>query len=829
MENNSKTGTTAYNKPCLPMIHYSGKGYNEYRAMLIKKLQDKGFTLRDDDFINAFIDLTAYLGEVLMTYQNAYAQEIFLETAKLRESIFDLAYMVDYRISPGSAATAMIMIKAKEGKSGIIPKGFLISGKEENAREQVFFETNDKLYIDSKFNEFMLAKSERFKTSEIQGKNIRLTVLNNIFIKQGQYIFKSKDTEYLFAQVKSVEFNEKDKATSIQCAILYLEKTLEQKITLDGDWSLMSDAPCGILKIDSDGKIWLDSKYKNISKEAPVIILNGSLKYYGIINDFGFDTKKIMTGEVSTEINQDQSPNSGEELSSFYFNTNLKIEIYYAIGNIGSSTITRIAKVGTPEANLGVNEEIKAGYPICTDPGEVPYYVHITKNIKSCEVNMLAIKWLPNDESPNYPPEYSNEVKSPTHIVFIGKQTPLKIKAEEKENTDPLTGTELTVDKDISKLEKYRTLILRENAGSETEEVTVIDIINNNGTSTLKLKDPIKGDFTKNGVRIYGNIIKVTQGKTMPETIIGSSQGEKSYQTFEIPLSPLTFERLGGEGVKGAIDVKVNGLKWQSKDDFLYSSDEDNHYVIETDYEGKSRIIFGDGINGIRPGTGKNNISARFRVGQGAIGNVSAGVLKKPLSKPPFLQEVSNPFPSIGGTNPDKEEELREKIPTQHITFERAVSLMDYAFLALSYSCIVNQLLVINNADKISIKIAISVTVNTSDEAEKMKIRDKICQILGPGVNDDGSPQIFNYKRIDMGMSIFKKDIYRLIENIPGIRLINELTLGKEEIDSEDPVPKLFDGDIRMNNWELPVFKSGYLNIIINEQINSSLCECIGE
>ena len=117
-------GTTAYNRPHQTSIHYSGKGYDEYRLDFIRRLESNGFTLRNDDFMNAVIDLTAYLGDVLMTYQNAYAQEIYLETSQLRESLFNFSMMIDYKIDPGAAAVGNLAVFAKPAKSGLLPKGY---------------------------------------------------------------------------------------------------------------------------------------------------------------------------------------------------------------------------------------------------------------------------------------------------------------------------------------------------------------------------------------------------------------------------------------------------------------------------------------------------------------------------------------------------------------------------------------------------------------------------------------------------------------------------------------------------------------------------------
>jgi hypothetical protein len=856
-QDNNKNSTTAYNRPHQPMIHYSAKGYDEYRADLMKRLEKNGFVLRDDDFVNAFVDLTAYLGEVLMTYQNAYAQEIYLETAQLRESLFSLAYMVDYHINPGAAALGLLVVKAKNGKNGILPKGFLVSGKEENAKQSVFFETNADLNVDEKFNDFALVEKERFNSIYLNHNtpSSKITVKEKITVIPGQYIYFHSDLlgMYYFAQVQSSTFDEENR-TVISFVKLYASTLTSSKIEIskeavmkseiskflkpenilsenkghflfvnrhkvigdripsmfkieDGRWGLIRNEPCGVLKLENNqgrnkSYVWLDGKYEGIEAEAPIVFRHESAINYGIVTELGFETVKI------------------------------KIAVSIA------------------------------------DQKDI---------LESREVSKINVSWL---NSAPVEHQLNPTEKSSTHIVFVGIQTPLKAETKSK-NTDSLKGQNtLKVDGDFSKLEKYRALILHEDEEisgvKTTEEASVLEVSYDQAskTSAINLKNSISKGFTKHGVKIWGNVAKITQGKTMPETILGSGRGEESYQTFDLPQSPLTFESRGREGLKGAIDIKVSDLIWQQKDDFLNSGSEDFHYIIETDFEGKSRVVFGDGTNGNRLPTGRDNVTAKFRTGQGTSGNVSEGVLKKPLSKPSFLSEVLNPLKTAGGTDPDKEVELRKKMPVEHITFDRAVSLQDYANLALAYPGIakakagwrwlnnkqyvflavagsegkditlilenlrayldarrdVNQPLIVKQVDAVPIKLSVSVIA--SADYEKEKVEDALYKALGKGVNEDGTLQFFNFDRLDIGMSIHKKDVYKAVENIKGVELITKLEITRSSISGSPCVeeeyfkPSSCSEDVWINNWELA--EIAQLDIVVSPSPVNKICERSG-
>jgi hypothetical protein len=69
--------------------------------------------------------------------------------------------------------------------------------------------------------------------------------------------------------------------------------------------------------------------------------------------------------------------------------------------------------------------------------------------------------------------------------------------------------------------------------------------------------------------------------------------------------------------------VKVNGEQWTEVSDLQESGPDDNVYIIETDEEGDTSIIFGDGCHGQRLLTGDLNISVTYRYGAGETGDIA--------------------------------------------------------------------------------------------------------------------------------------------------------------------------------------------------------------
>ena len=836
MKNDPATalGTTAFNRPHQEAIHFSAKGYDGYVADLTDRLRAKGFAFReDDDFLNAFVDLTAYLGEVLMTYQNAYAQEVFLETSQLLESLYDLAMLVDFRIDPGAAAVGKLIVLAKKEKSGTLPKGFLVSGKEENAKESVFFETDAELIVDARYNQFGLADTERFNNIQLEKD---LKILDKVVIKAGQYLFfeNRAAAKRLFAVVDSSVIDETAGTT------LVTWKNQSPAVISDqvgnGTWSVINGEARGLLKLTTTGsksELWLNDKFEGIQEGAPLVLRSASGIDYGTVAEVDSKAIQVKTG--------------------------------------GASSITDTFPVD-PDTK-------KSEYKIHAVGGDKTYYVVENPLYENREVTTLTVNWFGGPPTAYSP---SPATKSPDHIVFAGAHTALAIVTKDPNTESLKDALTLTVEGDLTTMEKNRLLILTENvAGRELlEEVRVAKVtlrsVGEKVHTELELKRAIGNGFTKNGVKIRGNVVSVIQGKSAPKTILGSGRGEVAYQVFDLPAIPLTFERRGREGGKGAIDLTVDDLPWEQKNDFLASGPDDRHYVIETDFEGKSHILFGDGVNGSRPSTGRDNIVARYRSGQGVSGNLPARLLKKPVSKPPFLEEVFNPLITLGGTDPDREAHLRKKIPVEHLTFGRAVSLQDYADLALSYPGIgkakagwrwrnnrqfvilavagtggtdvtpllkdlrdfvdarrdVHQPLLIRPVEIVPIELTLVAVVARDYDAEA--VGDAVVRALGTGINDNETLQFFNFEHLDMGMSIHKKDLYRVLEQVPGIREITKLEL-KRGISTPAPTPvgpedtylspSFCSGDVWINNWELAALDLPGRSITMTQPAANSSCE----
>ena len=122
-----------------------------------------------------------------------------------------------------------------------------------------------------------------------------------------------------------------------------------------------------------------------------------------------------------------------------------------------------------------------------------------------------------------------------------------------------------------------------------------------------------------------------------------------------------------------------------------YSSS-DKVFSVNVDEASKVQIMFGDGISGAIPPMSAT-IKAQYIAGGGVLGNVPAGTLSVwgnlPVGEPNASAiknyvSVVNVFDAAGGVDPESNDSIRYNAPRAMRSLNRAVTLQDYADLALS-------------------------------------------------------------------------------------------------------------------------------------------------
>ena len=121
---------------------------------------------------------------------------------------------------------------------------------------------------------------------------------------------------------------------------------------------------------------------------------------------------------------------------------------------------------------------------------------------------------------------------------------------------------------------------------------------------------------------------------------------------------------------------------WEEVDDFDASRPEDAHYVIDYD---TGEIIFGDGVHGLIPPAGKNNIKAtKYRFGGGERGNIKDEAIDLVLDEElkDLKVTVTNKLSASGGEEKEKIEDAIIRARKDLKKPYRAVTSNDYEDIA---------------------------------------------------------------------------------------------------------------------------------------------------
>ena len=230
---------------------------------------------------------------------------------------------------------------------------------------------------------------------------------------------------------------------------------------------------------------------------------------------------------------------------------------------------------------------------------------------------------------------------------------------------------------------------------------------------------------------IFPNSVYAVQASIVEDEILGSSDLTAN-QEFQLlnpsvisqevlvtePNLPLDDERkliLQEEG-KDAIEELKNELgefenarvRWHEVEDFNESGDKSRHYIVD---KRLGIIRFGDGVNGMTPPLGVDNIRINYRYGGGRNGNVLAGKIASLKNAIPFVNEVTNHLPADGGSATETLEEVLVRGPQKLKNRDRAVTQEDFETLAKNAARTVARAKCLPNTDENSERALGHVTV----------------------------------------------------------------------------------------------------------------------
>ncbi|HWT13950.1 MAG TPA: putative baseplate assembly protein [Allosphingosinicella sp.] len=148
----------ALNRPALSAISYRVGTFESFRRAMLESIHAEprlaALTTRSsDDYAVSIIELFAAVGDVLTFYNERIANELFLGTARERDSVLRLVRLIGYQLRPGLAATALLSFALDAGAETRIRKGLPVMSVPGQDELPQTFETIEQIVAHAELNE----------------------------------------------------------------------------------------------------------------------------------------------------------------------------------------------------------------------------------------------------------------------------------------------------------------------------------------------------------------------------------------------------------------------------------------------------------------------------------------------------------------------------------------------------------------------------------------------------------------------------------------------------------------------------------------------------
>jgi hypothetical protein len=349
--------------------------------------------------------------------------------------------------------------------------------------------------------------------------------------------------------------------------------------------------------------------------------------------------------------------------------------------------------------------------------------------------------------------------------------------------------------------------------------------VNRPGDTThtfLRMSSHLAYTYKRDSVTVYGNVVRATHGATTTE-ILGSGDGS-ARQQFNLRTSPLTYlPAPTAKGSQSTLQVFVNDVPWQEVGSLSGAGPSDRVYITSTNGSATT-VIFGDGIHGMRPPSGRQNVRAIYRTGIGTAGEADASQVSLPVSRPLGVTTVVNPLPASKAADPETRDQGRRNAPLGAAALDRLVSIQDYADFARTYAGIGKatatrlsdghrQIVYVTFAgtEDAPIDKSSDVFLNLVTAFEELgdphlpilvDSREAMLLVIGAAVQTLPDYQFesvvaqvrselldaFSFDRRDFGQSVPLSEVISHIQGVPGVSYVEVTTLdGISESDTETP------------------------------------------
>lgn len=696
--------TIRRNPPGLASLQYRVGTHSQFKASMIASISQKkelqNLTTRENnDLTIAIIDGWASIGDVLTFYQERIANEGFLRTATERRSVLELARSVGYELRPGVAASTYLAFTIQEGavvEKTSIGIGTKVQSIPEEGEMPQTFETVEEIEARPEWNELKPRLTKAQNLIDAMSKNPPTLIFKGIDLglKSGEKLLivtKEKDnySKYYFKTIFSVEADatlQQTKVVLFPNPNVSLGSNIEEVIQPIIATKTVSQSDLTAWTIINRQSIKEFAIVSNIVAKKPrppplptAEVESGVYSFRIRTGPFGHTAPRYkILPNTPTPTNQtppewDDVPIIKDSAGKPY---NGVEDVIYLDNSYPSILPNSLIVLQSSNASVGI-----AAFKISKI-----FEKALADFSMSAKVTGLQLEKIRTDR----------EILLSSFLLretTIHAQSVLLELAEIRDET-LVNKKRITLDKVAVFMYKGQKVVVTgeivERVGIIRSEIaTIADIIhleNNEPYTTLIFEHDLKHEYKRDTVKLYANVAKATHGETKEE-VLGSGELSQTQQEFVLKQTPLTYVSAPtASGVKSTLEVRVDGVRWDEVNSLYNLKPYDRAYTARIEDDGKARIIFGDGIRGIQPTAGNENIVARYRVGIGMSGMLKAGQLSLLMSRPLGVRSVTNPMEPNGADDPEGVDNARKNANLTILTMERIVSLEDFEHFARAFA-----------------------------------------------------------------------------------------------------------------------------------------------
>jgi predicted phage baseplate assembly protein len=681
----------------LPELRYRVGTYATFRRAMLDSLarQEELTRLtarRSDDFGITVLELWAAVADVLAFYQERYANEAYLPTARRLESVARLAALLGYRRAPGAAALARLAFTMEAGKRAALPVGLRVQSLPGPGELPQLFETLEPLDADARLNVLRIFPQPTSATALAKGRteatlDRALGPALSAGLAAGHRVVVFKDQQPATVEEKTIAAVRTEADRAIVTWAQPVERTTwdaaAKAYSFARTFRLFGhNAPATYMHPETVLPRTV-SKKGAIAKSAQLKLKSGSELRDALVGQSELEPRIVWRLRTlgSSEFAYPRSGNAEEAAAAGAANTS-RLCLDARLGGLAAGTRLLVAdtRPGGTKRLVTVVDVDQAGDVLGAVTDSVTR-VTVTPALGSLPDRRGVVVYELGHELALWAQAYAERLTGNTVYVPGRLTEDGAVQVERRIERGELTPGVLVRPDELA---IGRRVVLADASGQ-----SLAATINAAATTTtpeatgfchLVVPLAVEGtlDLETASATLRGNVAQASHGETIADETLGNGDASTSFQRFRLRRTPLTLvPGSDAGGLDSSLSVFVDGVRWEEVPELLGREPDERVFTARLVEDDAVELGFGDGVAGARLPTGRGNVHATYRVGTGLAGRVPVGALTTALDRPPGLLAVTNPLAATGGADPEATSAARRGAPRTVRTFGRAISLSD--------------------------------------------------------------------------------------------------------------------------------------------------------